>query len=182
MYGIVNQAIQGLIIDSHGRESWDKIRIKSGIEEDFFLSDQSYEDHITYDLVGAASEILEIPASKVLHDFGEYWVLNTGQKKYGDLMKGGGANFYDFIKNLPNFHSRIMLIYPKLSPPEFKVEEISSNVLNLHYFSTREGLTNFVEGLLSGLAKLFNQKIEVTLINSNHSNAWHDVFRIEIHT
>jgi hypothetical protein len=180
MYGIVNQAIHGLVLDNFGEQSWREIKMKAGIEEDYFLSDQSYDDSITYDLVGAASEVLNIPASSVLFAFGEYWVLQTGQKKYGDLMKGGGANFYDFIKNLPNFHSRIMLIYPKLSPPEFKVDEISDKILHLHYFSSREGLTDFVDGLLSGLSKMFGVESKIKLIASNHEIVWHDVFEIEI--
>ncbi len=180
MYGIVNQAIQGLITENFGKEKWEEVKKVGHVTQDVFLSNESYEDDITYDLVGAASEVLKIPASDVLFAFGEYWVLNTGHKKYGDLMKSGGANFYDFVKNLPNFHGRIMLIYPKLSPPEFKVEEINEKELVLHYFSSRQGLTDFVRGLVNGLGKLFDTQIEITLTDSSHHEVWHDVFHVKI--
>ncbi|MFV8360439.1 heme NO-binding domain-containing protein [Flavobacterium sp. LS1P3] len=32
-----------------------------------------------------------------------------------------------------------MFIYPKLTPPEFKVTDVPENSLNIHYFSKREG-------------------------------------------
>jgi hypothetical protein len=179
MYGIVNQAIQGLVIENFGEEKWKDIKQKAHIQLDYFLSDSSYDDEITFNLVGAASEVLNIPASDILKAFGEYWVLKTGKEKYGDLMKAGGSNFKEFVQNLPNFHSRIMLIYPKLSPPEFFVEE-KDNKLILHYYSTRDGLTDFVVGLLHGLAKMFDTEMSLEHILTEKNESWHDVFEIEV--
>jgi len=41
-----------------------------------------------------------------------------------------------------------MLIYPKLTPPEFKISEVYENRLCLHYFSKRQGLQDFVRELI----------------------------------
>lgn len=180
MYGIVNQAIEGLVIENFGEENWVKIKNKAQVTNDHFLSNESYDDDITFRLVGAASEVLNLHSSKILLAFGEYWVLKTGAEKYGQLMKAGGSNFKEFIQNLPNFHSRIMLIFPKLSPPEFSVEVKSENTLILHYFSHRSGLTDFVVGLIIGLGKLFHEKIEIKLIESQNNEVWHDTFEINI--
>ena len=38
MYGIVNKAIQDLVIANFGEEKWKNILDRSGIEEDFFIS------------------------------------------------------------------------------------------------------------------------------------------------
>lgn len=181
MYGIVNQAIQGLVTENYGLETWEKIKEKSNVQVPFFLSDHPYDDEITYQLVASASEVLNVPASDVLRAFGEYWVLKTGYEKYGEMMKAGGQNFVEFVKNLPNFHSRIMLLYPKLSPPEFKVDVVSEHCLRLHYFSTRSGLTDFVYGLMLGLAKMFNNEISIQLLSSENEQGWHDLFEIQIH-
>lgn len=180
MYGIVNQAIHGLITENYGKENWELIKKKSGVEFDYFMSNQSYDDDITFELVAAASEVLNVSSSEILISFGKYWVLKTGNEKYGDLMKAGGSNFKEFIQNLPNFHSRIMLIYPNLSPPEFMVEIESDNVLILHYYSTRKGLTDFVVGLLHGLSEMFDSKVEIQLRSSSNEDVWHDVFSIKI--
>jgi hypothetical protein len=180
MYGIVNQAIQGLVVENYGQEKWDEILKRSGISETHFISDDSYEDEITFELVAAASEVLALKSEDVLEAFGKYWVLNTGYQKYGDLMKAGGNDFPEFMSNLPNFHGRIMLIYPKLCPPEFLVEHPEDKKIILHYYSARSGLTHFVFGLIHGIAEMFDQKIEMKLIASDSATNWHDTFLIEI--
>ena len=50
MYGIVNQAIQGLVVENYGQEKWDEILKRSGISETHFISNDSYEDEITFEL------------------------------------------------------------------------------------------------------------------------------------
>jgi hypothetical protein len=180
MYGIVNQAIQGLVVENYGQEKWDEILKRSGIAETHFISNDSYEDEITFELVAAASEVLALKSEDVLEAFGKYWVLNTGYQKYGDLMKAGGNNFPEFMSNLPIFHGRIMLIYPKLCPPEFLVEHPEDKKIILHYYSARSGLTHFVFGLIHGIAEMFDQKIEMKLIASDSTTNWHDTFLIEI--
>jgi hypothetical protein len=179
MYGIVNQAIQGLVTRDFGDEKWEEIKQLSGIKESYFISDQSYEDNITFELVSAATEVLNLSADDILQAFGKYWVLNTAQKKYGDLLKTGGSSFPDFIRNLPNFHSRIMLIYPKLSPPEFQVNTIDETTLELHYYSTRSGLTHFVIGLIYGLGEFFETPVVITPVTSSSNPVWHDSFIIK---
>ena len=58
---------------------------------DVFVSNEGYPDGMTYDLVGAASSVLALPAPEVLEAFGRHWVIHTAQEGYGDLMAAGGA-------------------------------------------------------------------------------------------
>lgn len=180
MYGIVNQAIRDLVVDQFGVEKWTEIKSLSGLQFDYFVSNESYEDNITYELVGAASEVLNVSSEHVFEMFGEYWVLKTGMEKYGELMKSGGSSFLEFITNLPNFHSRIMLIYPKLSPPEFLINKLSDQILLVHYYSERNGLTSFVVGLFKGIAKIYGSEIEIKHMETKQSDTWHDIFEIRI--
>jgi hypothetical protein len=94
-------------------------------------------------------------------------------------MESGGSNFKEFIINLPLFHNRVMMIYPKLTPPEFKVTDIKENSLHLHYFSKRVGLQEFVRGLLQGLAKFYACDIEINLLGSRNENSDHEEFEIK---
>jgi hypothetical protein len=71
-----------------------------------------------------------------------------------------------------------MLMYPKLTPPEFKVSDIEENSINIHYFSKREGLKDFVHGLLSGLGKMFETKIDILLLESRDAGNNHEVFKV----
>lgn len=179
MYGIVNKAIQDLVTENFGIDQWEKVKEKSGIKVDFFLSNEPYPDENTYKLAGAASEVLNISLQDVLIAFGEYWVLKTGQQHYGSLMQAGGENLKQFLVNLPNFHSRVMLIYPNLTPPEFKISHIEERSLHVHYYSQREGLKDFVYGLLQGLGKMYKTETQITLLQSRDEGFDHEIFSVK---
>jgi len=170
--------LKGLVIENFGEAKWKIIKETSGIDVDFFMSNEPYDDDITYKLAGAVSKEMNITVSDVLITFGEYWVLKTGKEKYGNLMEAGGSNLKDFLKNLPSFHNRVMLFYPKLTPPEFKVTHIEERSLHVHYFSKREGLKEFVRGLLQGLGKLYNTPVQIELIEDRDAGADHEVFKV----
>lgn len=180
MYGLVNQAIQGLVMDNHGEEAWIRIKTKAGVQEEVFLSNTIYDDSVTYNLAGAAAEELGVPLSDVLIGFGKYWVLRVGKEKYGALMMAGGSSFAEFLVNLPNFHSRVMLIYTDITPPEFKVEQLDGNAYRLHYYSTRPGLTPFMQGLLEGLSELYETQSQIQCTGSRADGLDHDIFEITI--
>ncbi len=178
MYGIVNKAIEDLVTENFGFPAWESVKKQSGIDLDFFVSNESYDDSVTYKLAMAASDVLNMPLEQVLNAFGEFWVLKTGKENYGALMEAGGDNLREFLTNLPNFHTRVSLIYPNLSPPEFKVTDSTDNSLQLHYFSHRPGLKEFVRGLLQGLGKMYNESILIELIASRDTGSDHEVFRV----
>jgi len=71
-----------------------------------------------------------------------------------------------------------MLIYPKLTPPEFKVSNIKEKSIHVHYFSKRQGLQEFVRGLLSGLGKMYNTPVEIELLQSRNDGSNHEVFKV----
>jgi hypothetical protein len=98
MYGIVNKAIQELVVANFGDEKWEAIRERSGIEEDFFISSEPYDDEITYQLAQAVGEEMNMTLSQVLIVFGEWWVIKTTKERYGGLMESGGSTLKDFLE------------------------------------------------------------------------------------
>ncbi|NME67960.1 heme NO-binding domain-containing protein [Flammeovirga aprica] len=179
MYGIVNKAIEGLVTTNFGEEKWEKILEESGVDHDVFSTNEIYDDKITFDLAIAASEVLGISVSDVLIAFGKYWVLTTAKKHYGSLMETGGETLKEFFVNLPNFHSRVMLLYPNIQPPEFDVEYIGESEMKLKYFSQREGLTDFVHGLILGLGEAFDIEVETHLIQGRKDGLPYDEFSVK---
>lgn len=160
MYGMVNQSVRGLVLEQFGEDAWTSIHEKADAPEKFDAFRQ-YNDTITYELVGAASEVLEIPAETILYAFGEYWVLSVATKSYADLMDKTGTDFLTFVKGLDQMHSRIRATFPNFSPPSFRVQVLAEDRFQLDYYSDREGLLPFVEGLMHGLATHFEQEIEI---------------------
>jgi hypothetical protein len=178
MYGIVNKAIQDLVITNFGTAVWEKVKITSGVDIEYFLSNEPYDDDITFKLAAAVAEEMNLSVGKVLIAFGEWWILNTTKEKYGSMLQAGGENLRAFLVNLPTFHNRIILLYPKLTPPEFKVSHLETNSLYVHYFSKRQGLQDFVNGLLRGLSKLYNTPVEILLIQSRNDGSDSEIFKV----
>lgn len=178
MYGIVNKAIEDLVTWNYGIEKWEAVKERCKIDIDFFISNEPYPDDITYKLVGAISEEMQIPAGEVLAALGEWWVLKTGKEKYGSLMEAGGNSLREFLISLPAFHSRIMLMYPKLTPPEFRITEMSDHSALVHYHSKRSGLQEFVRGLLTGLGKMYDTPVNIEVVSSRDSGSSHEIFKV----
>ena len=181
MYGLINNALRSMIRDKFGEDQWQAVLKESGVPEDSFLTMRSYDDSITFDLAVAASAVLGAPVESCLEMFGEYWVLETGAKSYGPVMDATGTDLVGFLKNLNALHDRITSTFLNYVPPEFRVESLEDRRHKIHYVSQREGLTPFVIGLLKGLAKRFDTKIELlSLEPQTVSTGAHTVFHVKI--
>ena len=179
MYGLVNKAVEELVVTNFGEDQWEAIKLKAGVDVDAFISNEGYPDEMTYALVGAATEILGIPAEQILVAFGEHWVLETAQKGYGSMMQAGGRTLAEFLINLPRFHDRVVMVLPKLKPPHFKTTDVTDRSLRLHYVTHRPGLSQFVVGLLQGLGKMFKTPVRITRESFKEDGADHDIFLVE---
>lgn len=179
MYGLVNKAIEGLICNRFGEETWEAIKRRAGIDEEGFVSLDSYPDALTYALVGAASEVLATPADKLLEVFGEYWVTYTAREGYGGLLDAAGGDLRTFLMSLNQLHARVRLVAPELCPPSFQCTDVTDSSLVLHYRSRRAGLAPMVLGLLKGLSTRLHTQVEVThLRKSGEDGADHDEFLV----
>ena len=178
MYGMVNRAIQELVCANFGEDAWERIKAASGVDAELFIRNETYPDDVTYRLVGAASQVLGVDASVVLETFGEHWILSTAREGYGDLLDAAGKTLPEFLQNLPNFHSRVVLIFPKLKPPRFRCTDVQEHSLTLHYYSHRPGLTSLVVGMVRGLGKMFETDVTTELVVSAAAGADHDEFRV----
>lgn len=96
MYGIVNKSIQEMVVHHYGEQTWTNIKNRSGIETEFFISSEPYDDEITYKLAVAMADETEQPVGKILQDLGHWWILKTASVKYGYLLSSGGSTFSEF--------------------------------------------------------------------------------------
>ncbi len=176
MYGMVNRAIEEMVISAHGAEVWEQIKQKANVDEDVFVSTEGYPDAMTYSLVGAASEVLQTPAPVILEAFGKHWILRTAQEGYGDMMAAGGKTLREFLVNLPDFHSRVSMVLPHLAPPRFYCSLLEEHSVHVHYQSHRAGLAPFVTGLFKGLGERFATAVEIEQIADKTAGADHDEF------
>ena len=105
MYGMVNKAVRGFVLKNFDLKTWGRIHNAAGVSEDF-ISMQSYDDAVTYGLVGAAHEELGIPVPDILNGFGGCWVSDVATVAYADLMAKTGSGFTDFRAQSFNLGNR----------------------------------------------------------------------------
>ena len=161
MYGMVNQAVQELIVEKFGAEDWKAICESAGIPDEGFEGMLSYPDDVTYKLVGVISQKYDMPAEDVLKIFGDHFVDFAGNTEFGSLLRFAGQNLIERLNSLDEMHSRIKLSLPHLRPPSFEFEEGEDGVHKLHYGSEREGLEPMVIGLVKGLARHTGEEVEI---------------------
>jgi len=160
MYGLLNKGIEALVVNQYGEDTWEKIKEKAGFKGNF-LNMEVYDDAVTYNLVGAATEVLNVDINTLLVEYGKSWVKFTMEKGYGQMLNMAGKDFPTFLKNLNNLHERVGHTYPKLKPPRFKTTVINDESLRLEYHSIRPGLAPVVEGILYGLGERFKISAEL---------------------
>jgi hypothetical protein len=119
-----------------------------------------------------------MPADSILNQFGRWWVLKTAKHGYGQLLAAGGRDLGEFLQNLPNFHTRISMVFTALQQPEFRCTELAPRQVRLHYISQRRGLSAFVIGLLEGLGEMFSVVVQIVHEQQAESGADHDVFLV----
>lgn len=177
MYGMVINSIESFIIDRYGQQTWEAITESCNLDDSFFISTQPYDDEITYRLVGASCQILELSSEKLLFELGQHWIdfaLQTPLGKFLNFKEGG---FLELLTDLDQMHSRIKMVYPELNPPRFSVLKTEtldkSGIIELRYTSHRAGLLPFLYGLLHRIAKEYCLDLEISTKNdaeNDHSS------------
>lgn len=175
MYGLVNRAIEQMVVSLHGEGGWRQVCAHAGTEADGFVAMHAYDDAVTLRLVAAVSRQTGLAPSAVLEAFGEYWILYTADS-YGEVLQAAGRSLREFLQNLDELHGRLEPVFPGMKPPQFRVEDVAPGRYRLHYGSQRAGLAPMVLGLVRGLAQRFGQRVEVTHIHAKTRIDEEDVF------
>lgn len=177
MYGLVNKAVEQLVRSQFGDSTWYEIAKRANVEYTFISMD-AYPDTVTYDLVEAASEILEIPAAEILEAFGEHWIQYTVDEGYGQMISMYGNSVHEFLQNMNNLHAQIRLILPELNPPTISCDFTESGDLLVCYESERAGLAPMLVGLLRGLGERFSTPVNVEYVPPAEKHQTQEYFLI----
>lgn len=161
MYGLVNKAVQDLIVKNYGVSVWEEIKKKVAFKDEEFEVMKPYEDALTYKILTAACEIVNTDINSMLRSLGRFWILFTAYEGYGDMMDLFGKDFNTCLKNLNSMHARMGASFSELKPPRFIVKNINDTDIYLEYHSSRKGLGPMVYGLLEGLAEKFKTKVSI---------------------
>ena len=176
MNGLINRAIEQLVVSMQGEAGWRGVCAHAGVAADGFVAMKSYDDDVTFRLVEAVSKRLDLPTDQVLEAFGMYWITYTADEGYGALMSSGGTHLREFLMNLDDLHGRVENLFPALRLPLFRVEDIAPTEYRIFYTSERGGLAPMVLGLVKGLAKRFGESVEVLHVHAKVRVDEEDIF------
>jgi hypothetical protein len=169
MYGLIHAAIQQLVVDRFGQEAWQQVMTQSKTPADAFMSTRSYDDSVTYGLVGAVAELAEVSTEECLELFGQFWLAEFAPQSYDMLLSAAGSTLFEFLDNLNALHDRISTTFVGYGPPSFRVEKLTEAEAIVHYRSGRSGLVPFVLGLIKGMQDRFDVEIQVLDVKTESS-------------
>ena len=178
MYGMVNKFISTTVINRYSEQDWKDINQSLEDYESSFIEMQPYSDDVTFNLVGACVTHLNVDAATFLRQMGEDWVKETSKGSYRAMyaLVSGGA--FEFLSNLNNMHQVISAQLKELVPPSFLCQKNDDGSITIHYYSTRDGLEPFVEGLLLGVCNYFNEPATITFVEAKTADTPFSTFRI----
>ena len=88
MYGLIHAAIQQMVVERFGQDAWLQVMTNSNTSPDAFMSTRSYDDSVTYGLVGAVAQLAEISTEECLEQFGQFWLGEDKENKPHFLKNG----------------------------------------------------------------------------------------------
>lgn len=180
MYGLINKAVQEVVVSHVGGERWSKICEQANLKNPVFVSFEQYPDEQTYALVTAAAAEMAQPVALLLEEIGEYWSRFTAQEGYGHLLDLAGSDFATVLSRLNDLHARLTVTMPELRPPSFECTRKEDGTIILRYYSERQGLNHLVIGLLKGLARRFRQQATVRQTSQRGESIEYDEFEITL--
>jgi hypothetical protein len=180
MYGLVNRSIAHWVTQEFGESTWASIRSKAEPLPIFFSTFENYSDDITFRIVQAASEQLNLPVETVLERLGEGWIPYAESEGMGDILSILGRNVFGCLQRMDELHERVRLMMPDLSPPAFRCEILDERRALVKYWSHRKGMGPFVVGLLHGLGGWCGQKVKVEEVSKRTTISDCDTYQITL--
>jgi hypothetical protein len=158
MKGIVFNLLEQVVVDAHGEDAWEDLLDDASLEG-VYTSLGSYADEDLLSLVGAASEMLDLPADDIVRWFGRSSIPHFAER-YPQLFEPHERT-RSFVLTLNNIiHPEVRKLYPGATVPDFEFDASSPDGLVMGYDSPRK-MCAFAEGLLHGAADHFGEVAEI---------------------
>lgn len=165
MKGAIFIALNEMIEELHGLDTWFNIIDQAGVEG-IYTSTDNYSDDELFKIVGVICELLHVELPDILKAFGEYLFdcLHKGFPMFADQQ----PNFFEFIKSIDGvIHVEVHKLDENAQTPKIVVKESNKHQAILDYYSPRK-LCFLAEGLLVGAAKHFGITIRVEQTKCMH--------------
>lgn len=167
MKGMVFTLLSEMVEERFGYEMWDDlIETTEPASEGIYVSSELYPDEELLAYVSAMSKALNVPANDLVFAFGEY-MLGRFAQIHPEFFENHTVK--SFLKTVHDvIHVEVKKLHPDALLPQFDYEDAAPDQLVMLYRSPR-GLCALAEGLISGSARFFDEKV-----SSTHDICMHD--------
>ncbi|MBV7273300.1 heme NO-binding domain-containing protein [Clostridiaceae bacterium UIB06] len=122
-----------------------------------FSPAENIEDTEVKKIIGLIAKENNVDIKKLWHEIG----VDNISAFYNDFpVFFEHENLYSFLKSLFDIHVVMTKKFPGAKPPLVGITPVSSRVAIFEYKSKR-GMFDYLEGLIEGAAKFFNEKLQV---------------------
>ncbi len=171
MHGIVFSQLRKYVETKQGSGAWSTLLKHAQLENRAYLSVSEYPDAEMEALVSAAATISGQPATIVLEDFGVF-IAPQLMNMYRHLISGEWKTLDVIEKTEKTIHDVVRVQTPGAKLPVLHAIRRSEDEVVLIYRSPRK-LCAFAIGIARGVARHFNETIEVTQTKCMHNGAPH---------
>ncbi|WP_412755051.1 heme NO-binding domain-containing protein [Legionella pneumophila] len=177
MKGIVFTALNDMIIDQFGIETWDHLVTQTDLPSGgSYTAGGTYEDTEILQLIQALAQMKNLQIPIFLESFGNYMFL-VFSNKYPVFLKKD-LSLKEFLKSVDGtIHVEVEKLNPGEQLPFITYEDPASNILIMLYRSPRK-LCHFAIGLINGAAKHYRKNIKINQTLCMHQQSDH--CRLEI--
>ncbi len=177
MKGIVFNLLESFVVDNFDDETWDNIFLSTELEStEPFIAPSTYEDQDLLNLVGTATQKLNIESSDLLRSFGRY-CFSRLVGKYPVYVKDitSPIVFINIVDEV--IHVEVKKLMPEAYLPKLSVKQTAENTLEIKYESKRM-LCPLMEGLVLGCSDFFKHSAQIEHLTCMHDNADHCLVRV----
>jgi len=181
MYGMIHKAIGAMVTSKYGEDTWDVILKKAKMNQSSIISLNQYPDDVTLKLVSTTADVLKIDINNCLYEFGISWIEQATSGPYKQLFEVYGPDLLTMLSNLNTMHDSITSSFQAYIPPTFSISNNGDNEFKVTYQTGRIGLESFVLGLIEGMGRYYQIKLDVKqLTNTTSAKGQTTVFLLNI--
>jgi hypothetical protein len=171
LHGIVFSQLQKYVVTKRGSRAWTTLLRDAQLENRAYLPVSEYPDTEMEALVSATATMFGQPATVVLEDFGVF-IASPLMNIYGHLIPKEWKTIDVIDRTEETIHNIVREQTPGAKPPVLHTIRRNVDEVVLIYGSPRK-LCAFAIGIARGVAKHFNETIEVTQTKCMNDGAPH---------
>lgn len=162
MKGVVFNVVEEVVTDLYGRDTWDDL-LAAAEADGAYTALGNYADVELVRIAEVAAEATGMPLDELWRTVGRLALPKLASRLPDSLETGTDAmSFLGDVNDI--IHPQVRALYPEAVPPVFEFEPRDDGEVAVRYRSDRE-LVPLAEGLMLGCGDLFDQPLEVELVN-----------------